>query len=164
MAELNNAEPVPFEITPQVLENVKKSSLKNIPDFKIVGSLDRAINDITQPLTGRLTVVSCEAPIRSIELQLVRVETCGCVDGYAKEATEIQNIQIADGDVLRGLELPIFMVFPRLFTCPSLATRTFKLAFEINLVVIFDDSRLISFNFNITVVRAMLNAEHRLYI
>jgi hypothetical protein len=38
----------------------------------------------------RLTVVECESPIKSIELQLVRVETCGCVEGYAKEATEIQ--------------------------------------------------------------------------
>lgn len=33
----------------------------------------------------------------------VRVETCGCADGFAKEATEIQNIQVADGDVPHGL-------------------------------------------------------------
>eukprot|EP01108_Squamamoeba_japonica_P001290 TRINITY_DN1528_c0_g1_i3.p1 TRINITY_DN1528_c0_g1~~TRINITY_DN1528_c0_g1_i3.p1 ORF type:complete len:235 (+),score=47.34 TRINITY_DN1528_c0_g1_i3:172-876(+) len=76
---LANAEPVPFEITPQSLENVKKSSLKNIPEFKIIGQLDRAINDITQPFTGHLAVVSCEAPIKSIELQLVRVETVFCL-------------------------------------------------------------------------------------
>jgi hypothetical protein len=87
MQELNTAEAVPFEITPTSLENVKKvsmsrcctqlaelatmcrcamrrcvqSSLKNIPSFKIVGSLDRSICDVTQPLTGqlRLTIRAC---------------------------------------------------------------------------------------------------------
>lgn len=32
---------------------------------------------ITQPLTGELVVESAEAAVKSIELQLVRVETCG---------------------------------------------------------------------------------------
>lgn len=27
----------------------------------------------------------CSEPIKGIELQLVRLETCGCADGYAKE-------------------------------------------------------------------------------
>ena len=27
----------------------------------------------------------CEALIKSIELQLVRVETCGCAEGYARD-------------------------------------------------------------------------------
>lgn len=50
----------------------------------------------------------------------------GCAEGYARDATEIQNIQIADGDVCRGLPIPIHMVFPRLFTCPTLETTNFK--------------------------------------
>lgn len=50
----------------------------------------------------------------------------GCAEGYARDATEIQNIQIADGDVCRGLSVPIHMVFPRLFTCPTLETTNFK--------------------------------------
>ena len=28
-----------------------------------------------------------DSPIKSIELQLVRVETCGCAEGYAKDGT-----------------------------------------------------------------------------
>ena len=67
-----------------------------------------------------------EAAIKSIELQLVRVETCGCLEGYAKDATEIQNIQIAEGDVCRNMSIPLYMIFPRLFTCPTLATDNFK--------------------------------------
>jgi len=45
---------------------------------------------------------------------------------YKFTATEIQNIQIADGDVCRGVSIPIYMVFPRLFTCPTLSTNNFK--------------------------------------
>jgi len=45
---------------------------------------------------------------------------------YAKDATEIQNIQIGEGDVCRGAAIPLYMIFPRLFTCPTLATDNFK--------------------------------------
>jgi len=145
--------PVSFTITPESLENVKKSSLKNIPKFKIEGHLDSATCNINKPFTGELKLEESEAVIKSIELQLVRVETCGCADGYAKEATEIQNIQIADGDVCRGMPNTIFMVFPRLFTCPTLATRTFKIEFEVNLVVMLIDGHLITENFPIRLVR-----------
>ena len=68
-------------------------------------------------------------------------------------ATEIQNIQIADGDVCRGLVIPIYMVFPRLFTCPSVAARTFRVEFEVNLVVVFQDNHLITENFPIKLYR-----------
>jgi len=145
--------PVKFTITPESLENVKKSSLKNIPKFRIEGKLDSALCNINKPFSGELVLAESEATIKSIELQLVRVETCGCADGYAKEATEIQNIQIADGDIPRGITVPIFMVFPRLFTCPTLATRTFKIEFEVNLVVMLVDGHLITENFPIRLVR-----------
>ena len=42
-------------------------------------------------------------------------------------ATEIQNIQIGDGDVARNIEIPIRMLFPRTFTCPTLLTTNFKI-------------------------------------
>jgi len=40
-------------------------------------------------------------------------------DGTAREATEIQNLQVGDGDVVRGLAIPLYMIFPRIFTCPT---------------------------------------------
>ena len=46
---------------------------------------------------------------------------------YNVTATEVQNIQIGDGDVIRNVPIPIYMVFPRLFTCPTLSTPSFKL-------------------------------------
>ena len=50
--------------------------------FTLSGTLDRAVCDIEQPLQGNISVEHSAKPIKSIELQLVRVETCGCAEGY----------------------------------------------------------------------------------
>uniref|UniRef100_H0WS91 VPS26 endosomal protein sorting factor C n=1 Tax=Otolemur garnettii TaxID=30611 RepID=H0WS91_OTOGA len=125
----------------------------SLPKFLIRGHLNSTNCVITQPLTGELVVESSEAAVRSIELQLVRVETCGCAEGYARDATEIQNIQIADGDVCRSLSVPIYMVFPRLFTCPTLETTNFKVEFEVNIVVLLQADHLITENFPLKLCR-----------
>lgn len=92
-------------------------------------------------------------PIKSIEIQLVRVETCGCAEGFSRDATEIQNLQIADGNVSPKVQIPIYMQLPRLFTCPTLQTRNFKIQFELNLCVIFRDDYVITENFQLQVFR-----------
>eukprot|EP00057_Strongylocentrotus_purpuratus_P033244 XP_790710.3 PREDICTED: Down syndrome critical region protein 3 [Strongylocentrotus purpuratus] len=143
--------PVPFTVTPQSLQNVKDKTA--LPNFIIKGRLDSASCCIKNPLTGHVIIESCNAPIKSVEIQLVRVETCGCAEGYARDATEIQNIQIGEGNVCRGLTIPMYMVFPRLFTCPTLATSNFKVEFEINLVVVLLDDHLITENFPIILTR-----------
>ncbi|XP_068126524.1 vacuolar protein sorting-associated protein 26C isoform X2 [Hyperolius riggenbachi] len=143
--------PVDFTITPDTLQNVKERA--SLPRFLIRGHLDSTNCLITQPLTGELLVETSEVAIKSIELQLLRVETCGCAEGYARDATEIQNIQIAEGDVCRGLPIPIYMVFPRLFTCPTLETTNFKIEFEVNIVVILQDDHLITENFPLKLCR-----------
>ncbi|KAG1679710.1 Down syndrome critical region protein 3 [Nymphon striatum] len=125
----------------------------NVPRFFISGRLDSTSCQISNPLTGQITVEKCDSPIKSIELQLVRVETCGCAEGYAKDATEIQNIQLGEGDVCRGIAIPIYMIFPRLFTCPTLVTSSFKVEFELNIVVVFEDDHLINENFAIKLTR-----------
>ncbi|XP_071071072.1 vacuolar protein sorting-associated protein 26C isoform X2 [Dasypus novemcinctus] len=143
--------PVDFTITPETLQNVKERAL--LPKFLIRGHLNSTNCVITQPLTGELVVENSDAAIRSIELQLVRVETCGCAEGYARDATEIQNIQIADGDVCTSLSVPIYMVFPRLFTCPTLETTNFKVEFEVNIVVLLHADHLITENFPLKLSR-----------
>ncbi|XP_041373081.1 vacuolar protein sorting-associated protein 26C-like isoform X2 [Gigantopelta aegis] len=143
--------PVNFTIAPDTLTNVKDK--QHIPRFKVKGRLDSSCLQITKPLTGELMVEYCDAPIKSIEIQLVRVETCGCAEGFAKDATEIQNIQIGDGDVCRGMMIPIYMIFPRLFTCPSLSTNNFKIDFEINIVLVFHDDHLVTENFPLKLTR-----------
>lgn len=143
--------PVEFTSSPESLENVKKQM--KVPSFLVRGKIDSVNCCIAHPFTGEIVVEKSSTPIKSIELQLVRVETCGCAEGFARDPTEIQNIQLADGDVCRGLPIPVYMVFPRLFTCPTLTTSNFKVEFEINLVVIFQDDHLVTENFPISLTR-----------
>uniref|UniRef100_A0A4W6DJ15 Vacuolar protein sorting-associated protein 26C n=1 Tax=Lates calcarifer TaxID=8187 RepID=A0A4W6DJ15_LATCA len=105
--------PVNFTITPDTLQNIRERSA--LPKFLIRGHLDATNCVISQPLTGELVVENSDVPIKSIELQLVRVETCaaGVLNACC---VQIQNIQIAEGDICHGLSIPIYMVFPRLFT------------------------------------------------
>lgn len=95
-------------------------------------------------------------------------------------ATEIQNIQIGEGNACTNLAIPIYMIFPRLFTCPTLSTSNFKVGknillhlfysvkkyklhkficntffpeFEVNLIVLFEDDYLVTENFPIILSR-----------
>lgn len=56
-----------------------------VPDFLIRGQLDSTYCSIFRPFMGHVILEKCQTPIRSVELQLVRVETCGCAEGYAKD-------------------------------------------------------------------------------
>ena len=147
------AEPEPFEITPANLENVATAT--SIPKFSIKGRLFHKTCPINLPFTGEVTIQESEVPIKSIELQLVRVETvCDAAAGKtAKESTEIQNIQIGDGDVCRNIVIPMYMIFPRLFTCPTMKTKTFTVEFEVNLQVIFADGYMVTEGFEIDLYR-----------
>ena len=147
------ASPASFSIVPESLENVRKSALHQVPSFKIRGQLDSTTCNIAEPLSGEVLIEECSATIKSIELQLVRVETCSYQDGLAREATEIQNIQIADGAVCNGWKIPVHMVFPRLFTCPTAVGKTFKVEFEVNLVILFSDGHLLTENFPLKLSR-----------
>ncbi|KAJ3663521.1 hypothetical protein Zmor_007775 [Zophobas morio] len=140
---------VPFKLSPTTLA----AGGAGAPDFLLRGQLDGICCSVNRPFTGHVILEKCAAPVRSIELQLVRVETCGCAEGYAREATEIQNIQIGDGDIPTNVDIPIYMVFPRLFTCPTLITTNFKIEFEVNLVIVFHDDHLVTNNFPLILVR-----------
>ncbi|XP_055004966.1 vacuolar protein sorting-associated protein 26C isoform X2 [Boleophthalmus pectinirostris] len=143
--------PVSFSISPETLHNNRERAC--LPQFCVRGRLDASCCVVSEPLRGEVVVEQSDVPVKSIELQLVRVETCGCAEGYARDATEIQNIQIAEGDVCHGLPIPIYMVFPRLFTCPTLETPNFKVEFEVNIVIVLQDDHLITENFPLKLCR-----------
>ena len=90
------ADGIEFTITPGELANVKRTSVEKLPGalrwssfsrqcdsfasfaaFKITGQLHATNACLRAPFTGQIVVEESEAPIRSIELQLVRVETTG---------------------------------------------------------------------------------------
>ncbi len=74
-------------------------------------------------------------------------------EGTAREATEIQNLQLVDGDVTRQLGIPLYMLFPRLFTCPSTRCESFSVEFEVNVIVVFEDQYMVTENFPVVLVR-----------
>jgi hypothetical protein len=155
LEEKSRPKPVPFtfSVSPESLQNVKAASRHKIPEFLFEGKLDSTVCDVSKPFVGEIVVRKCAVDIKSIELQLVRVETCTYLEGEAREATEIQNIQIADGNVVHNLPLPIYMIFPRLFTCSTTIAKPFKVEFEINLIVLFADQHMVTENFPIRLFR-----------
>ncbi|KAL9643967.1 hypothetical protein ABK040_005435 [Willaertia magna] len=146
-------QPKSFTLTPSTLQNVVKHA--NIPEYEIKGHLNSVYCDIAKPFEGEIEVIKASSRIKSLELQLVRVETCSVNDGGSvKEATEIQNIQLGEGNVFKGLKIPIYMVFPRLFTSPTLiSTNNFRIQFEMNVIAIFADGFQITENFPIILYR-----------
>jgi hypothetical protein len=148
-------EPGSFEISPDVLENTAHVDPSSFPRFKIVGKVHRYNCPISLPFTGEIVVESSDAAIRTLELQLVRLESILGDGGSVslKEATEVQLIQIADGDVCRNMAIPMYMVFPRLYSCPSLLTNSFKIEFEINLIISFTNGFTVTENFPIRLFR-----------
>ena len=91
---------------------------------------------LARPFTGELRVDECAVRIRSIDIALMRRET---VSGVLGRAAEVRRTQIVDGDVTRGIDIPIHVFFPRLFACPSLAIDGLSLAFEVDVVVSFGE-------------------------
>ncbi|XP_028164629.1 Down syndrome critical region protein 3 homolog [Ostrinia furnacalis] len=150
--------PVRCEITPATVRAAGAAGAGSarvaLPQFQIYAEIDSTVCALDKPLTGKIRVDECEAAIKSVELQLVRVETCGCAEGYSRDATEIQNIQVGAGDVKRARDIPLYMVLPRLFTCPTTTTHNFKIEFELNIAVIFEDDYLVTENFPILLLRS----------
>lgn len=143
--------PVKIMVTSNQIESPRGNA--RMPNFVISGFLDAAVCKLTLPLTGEIIIEKCDRPIKSVELQLMRMETIGDGTSNMKEATEIQNLQIGDGDVFRNTPIPIYMVFPRLFTCPTLITPNFRIEYELNVIVIFCDDHLVMENFKLFLSR-----------
>jgi hypothetical protein len=100
-------------------------------------------------------VKESEIAIKSLELQFVRNETVVLATGESlSEISEIQNLQIGDGDVNREVEIPLFMIFPRFFACSTLQTKFTKINFEMNLIVVLVNGVVITENFPINTWRS----------
>lgn len=142
---------IPFKISPETLQNVRNKS--KVPKFLIDGTFYSGVCEVNKPFTGEIFVRETEVDVKSIELQFVRVETCAYTEGDVREATEVQNIQLAEGNVCKNFGIPIYMVFPRLFTCATTITKNFKIEFEVNIVVLFTDGHMLTENFPIKLIR-----------
>ncbi|CAN0371291.1 unnamed protein product, partial [Phaeothamnion confervicola] len=66
---------LPFMVTPESLENVRRRSRSKLPKFRISGRLHHASWPVDAPLTGEVAIEWAETPVKSVEVQLIRVET-----------------------------------------------------------------------------------------
>lgn len=143
--------PVSFTISPASIENPGK--LSNVPNFRIVGELASNVFELNNEFDGWISVMESSKGIKSIELQVIRIESIISADNTIKEATEVQSLQIADGNVRKGAQISLYMLFPRQFTCPTIFYKKFRIEFELNLVVLFFDGYQITKNFPLHLIR-----------
>jgi len=109
---------ISFELSHEKIKG--RAALKDQPlDFLFEGLIEHAYCDVNHPLKGYIIPHKYNYPLQSLEIQLVRIETYKTTQETLHEGTEIQNIQIADGDVPIGVKLPIFMILPRYYSCTS---------------------------------------------
>ena len=92
-----------FVMTPETVQKRNKKSLKNksdtpMSDFRVRGQLISTTVRLSEPISGVLVVEQSERPIRSLELQLLRVESISSDDSNGPsnmhETSEVQNIQV----------------------------------------------------------------------
>ena len=146
--------PYEFSIKPNTLEKVKINQSK-VPQFGFSCKIDNTNCDLNLPFDGTITVKESEIQIKSIELQFVRNELIILPGGEElSETSEIQNLQIGDGDVNRNVEIPLFMIFPRFFSCASLETKIVKISFEMNVIVVLVNGFVVTENFPVNTWRS----------
>ncbi len=143
---LEHGEGFVFDFTSASSKRSRKAHDIAMPEYHITGSIDKVHIDIDTALSGQIKIERCSVPVTSVEIQLARCESCASETRQDKgrEITEVQNIQIGDGDVLRDWDIPVFMKFPRWYTCPAIRTPNLRVDFEISLVVTFEGRTQVS--------------------
>ena len=54
------------------------------------------------------------------------------------------SLQMADGDVMHGVDIPIKFVIPRYFTCPSITHSMFSVSFQMSVNITFTNGFMAS--------------------
>jgi hypothetical protein len=70
-----------------------------------------------------------------------------------QSATEVQNIQVADGNVMPDMQVPLYMLFPKIYSCATFVGAAFKIEFHVNLIVIFQNGYQLTENIPIRIYR-----------
>ncbi|XP_026404250.1 Down syndrome critical region protein 3 homolog isoform X1 [Papaver somniferum] len=105
-------------------------------EFRVTGKICTQ-SSLLDPINGEVTVESSTVPINSIDIHLLRIESILVGEKIVTETSVIQTTQIADGDVCRGMTLPIYVILPRLLTCPTIFAGPFSIEFQFSVVISF---------------------------
>ncbi|KAL5748768.1 hypothetical protein ACOSP7_025808 [Xanthoceras sorbifolium] len=104
--------------------------------FRVTGKMSTHCS-LLDPISGELTVEASAVPIRSIDIHLLRVELVLHGEKIVTETSLIQTTQVADGDVCRNMTLPIYVILPRLLTCPTVFAGPFSVEFKVTITISF---------------------------
>lgn len=140
-----------FEFNNTTVGTTMKEAKLEIPEFSVKGEIDSLVCPLSLPLTGHLLVERSQVAISSLEVSLQRVETCQ--DLSQPRTSEILSLQLGEGDVTRGLAIPLHLIFPRFFVCTSTSSSLFSLAFHLTLSVVFANNVTVSETFDIVTKR-----------
>ncbi|ELR22840.1 uncharacterized protein ACA1_396260 [Acanthamoeba castellanii str. Neff] len=124
-------------------------------EFSARGKFLTTTCHVNKPLSGELTVETTVGwAIDHASLHLMRIETVAKEGGgFNKQVSEIQTTQLVDGYIPDRLAVPIYLVFPRLFTCPSLHAANFKIEFSVTLQVTLKGGHVLKKDFPLLLVR-----------
>ncbi|KAK2982690.1 hypothetical protein RJ640_010856 [Escallonia rubra] len=131
-------ETVIFYITQDTQRHSLLPELKS-GGFRVAGKICTQCS-LTDPLCGELTVEASVLPVHSIDIHLFRVESILVGEKIVTESSLIQTTQacnIADGDVCHNISLPIYIILPRLLTCPTIFAGPFSIEFKATIVITF---------------------------
>ena len=143
-----------FNLNPKKIESNKLTDLNLMPKFQMDCFLENINCCIDKPFNGFCNIKECSTTIKSIELQFLRNEKILNKEfDEISEVSEIQNLQIGDGDVIRNLEIPVFMTFPRGFCCANLETKDVSISFEMNLIIVLVNGIVIMENYPVNLWR-----------
>lgn len=138
--------------------------------FSAAGHLSSDVVPAGGTVAGELSVGECSQGIRSVEMQLARVEYVvgrppstraggGLTTGArrkvrARHTSEIMSLQVAEGDVPRGLRIPLHLVLPRQFVCESVdLAGIFALDYQVNILVLLQSNYVVAESIPLTIVR-----------
>ncbi|KAM1378057.1 hypothetical protein ACFX2F_039570 [Malus domestica] len=107
--------------------------------FRVIGKMSTQCS-LSDPIVGELTVEASAVPISSIDLHLLCVESILLGERIVTEQSLVQTTQIADGDVCRNMTMPIYVILPRLLTCPTVLAGPFSIEFKVAVVVTFQSN------------------------
>ncbi|XP_057851841.1 uncharacterized protein LOC131062010 isoform X2 [Cryptomeria japonica] len=129
-------ESVSFYITQDTQKHQLLPALRS-GGFRVTGNICTQCS-LAEPVTGEIVVETSALPIYSIDIMLLRVESIIIGEKFALQTTEIQTTQVADGDVCHSMALPIYIILPRLLTCPGLSNGFFSIEFQLQIVISFE--------------------------
>jgi len=143
-----------FNLNPKKIESIKLTEQNLMPNFEIDCFLENINCCVDKPFNGFCNIKECSTQIKSIELQFLRNEKILSKEFEGiSEVSEIQNLQIGDGDVIRNLEIPVFMTFPRGFCCATLENKDVCISFEMNLIIVLVNGVVIMENYPVNLWR-----------